>query len=226
MRDPSHDDAWLHFGFSLGVNTMDFNIKQTQMAIDSGIYTEVTTLRPGFHVHALSNLRLARNFDLRFTPGIAFGGVRELNYVTTSPSIDSRDNPVKIESNFLEFPLLVKYKSKRFSNFRPYLISGANMRWDLAATKKTWGRSRKENNLVLLKPFDLYYEIGTGFDFYLEFNLKVAIELKYSVGITNVLRTSIHKKGETIVPDPRDAIYTNVIDKLYSRMFMVTLHFE
>ena len=226
LKDPSHDDSWLHFGFSLGVNTMDFNIKHSPVAVDSGIYTEVSTLRPGFHVHALSNLRLSRNFDLRFTPGIAFGGVREINYMTRNTSIDAEDNPVKIESNFLEFPLLLKYKSKRYSNFRPYLISGANMRVDLAATKKTWGRSRKENNLVLVNPFDLYYEIGTGFDFYLDYKLKVAIELKYSVGVTNVLRTSINKKGDTIVPDPQDAIYTNVIDKLFSRMFLVTLHFE
>jgi len=226
LRDPTHDDAWLHFGFSLGVNTMDFNIRQSGMAVDSGIYTEVSHLRPGFHVHALSNLRLAKNFDLRFTPGIAFGGVREIRYVTSNTSIDQEDNPVKIESNFLEFPLLVKYKSKRLNNFRPYLISGANLRIDLAATKKTWGRSRKENNLVLVKPFDIYYEIGTGFDFYLDFKLKVAIEFKYSVGVTNVLRTSINKNGQTIVPDPHDAVYTDAIDRLLSRMFMVTIHFE
>jgi hypothetical protein len=226
LRDPGHDDSWLHFGFSLGVNTMDFNIRQSKMAVDSGIYTEVSQLRPGFHVHALSNLRLARNFDLRFTPGIAFGGVREINYVTNSTLIDPDDNPVKIESNFLEFPLLVKYKSKRLNNFRPYLIGGTNLRVDLAATKKTWGRSRKENNLLLVKPFDLYYEIGTGFDFYLEFNLKVAIEFKYSVGVNNVLRTSIHKNGDTIIPDPQDAVYTDAIDRLFSRMFMITLHFE
>lgn len=226
LRDPAHDDSWLHFGFSLGVNTMDFNIKHSKMAVDSGIYTEVSLLKPGFHVHALSNLRLAKNFDLRFTPGIAFGGIREINFISQNPSIDPADNPVKIESNFLEFPLLVKYKSKRFSNFRPYIIGGANMRVDLAATKKTWGRSRKENNLILIKPFDLYYEIGTGFDFYLEYKLKIALEFKYSVGVTNVLRTSIHKNGETIVPDPRDAIYTNSIDRLLSRMFMITLHFE
>lgn len=228
-RDPTHDDAWLHFGFSIGVNTMDFNIKSSQMAVDSGIYTEVSNLRPGFHVHALSNLRLANNFDLRFTPGIAFGGVREINYVLSDPNsalIDPADNPVKVESNFLEFPLLVKYKSNRLNNFRPYLIGGANMRLDLAATKKTWGRSRKENNLVLLKPFDLYYEIGTGFDFYLENKLKIAIELKYSVGVTNLLRTSIHKHGDTIVPDPQDAVFTDSIDRLFSRMFMITLHFE
>lgn len=218
LRDPTHDDAWLHFGFSLGINTMDFNIRNSQIAVDSGIYTEVSMLRPGFHVHALSNLRLARNFDLRFTPGIAFGGVREINYVTTNSSIDPDDNPVKIESNFLEFPLLVKYKSKRLNNFRPYLIGGTNLRIDLAATKKTWGRSRKENNLVLVRPLDLYYEIGTGFDFYLEYRLKVAIEFKYSVGVTNVLKSN--------VPEGPDAIYTEAIDRLMSRMFMVTIHFE
>jgi hypothetical protein len=220
-NDPTHDDAWLHFGFSLGINTMDFNIKSSQMAVDSGIYTEISLLKPGFHVHALSNLRLADNFDLRFTPGISFGGVREINYVlsdTSNKVINIADIPVKVESNFLEFPLLVKYKSKRLNNFRPYLIGGANMRVDLAATKKTWGRSKKENNLVLLKPFDLYYEIGTGFDFYLQHKLKMAIEFKYSVGLTNVLRTN--------VPDGRDAVYTKVFDRLNSRMFLITLHFE
>jgi hypothetical protein len=229
QRDPTHDDSWLHFGFSLGVNTMDFNIKSSQMAVDSGIYTEVSTLRPGFHVHALSNLRLANNFDLRFTPGIAFGGVREINYVLSGPnstSIKPDDIPIKVESNFLEFPVLLKYKSKRLNNFRPFLIGGLNARVDLATLKKTWGRSRKEDNLVLLKPFDLYYEIGMGMDFYLEYDLKFAVEFKYSVGMTNVLRTSINKHGDTIVPDPEDAIFTNAIDQLFSRMFTITIHFE
>jgi hypothetical protein len=186
-------------------------------------------LRPGFHVHALSNLRISDNFDLRFTPGIAFGGVREINYQLSDPAsnrIDPADNPVKIESNFLEFPILIKYKSKRLNNFRPYLIGGINTRLDLAATKKTWGRSKKESNLVLLKPLDFYYEIGLGMDFYFEHDLKFAIEFKYSVGMTNVLRTSINKNGEVIVPDAEDAIFTDVIDKLNSRMFMITLHFE
>ncbi|MBN2481100.1 MAG: outer membrane beta-barrel protein, partial [Bacteroidales bacterium] len=143
-NDPNHDDKWLHFGFSVGMNTMDFKIQSSRMAMDSGIYTEVSKLRPGFHVHALSNLRIADNFDLRFTPGIAFGGEREVNYVPVppgEPKIDPADIPVVIESNFLEFPLLIKYKSRRLNNFRPFLIGGFNTRIDLAATKKTWGRS-------------------------------------------------------------------------------------
>jgi hypothetical protein len=198
------------------------------MAVDSGIYTEVSSLRPGFHVHALSNLRLTDYLDLRFTPGISFGGVREINYVLRNRQtqiIDPEDIPVKIESNFLEFPLLIKYKSERLNNFRPFLIGGINTRVDLAATKKTWGRSKKENNLVLVKPLDFYYELGVGMDFYLQY-FKFAVEFKYSVGLTNVLRTSIKKRGETIVPPPEDAIFTDAIDRLYSRMFMVTFHFE
>jgi hypothetical protein len=211
----------------MGGNTMDFNIQNTQMAVDSGIYTEVSLLRPGFHVHALSNFRLTKWLDFRFTPGIAFGGVREINFTSTreNPTFDPADNPVKIESNFLEFPLLLKYKSQRLNNFRPFIIGGFNTRLDLAATKKTWGRSKKENNLILIKPLDFYYEIGVGTDFYLK-EFKFAVELKYSVGLRNVLRTSINKHGEVIVPDPEDAIYTNVIESLYSRMFMITLHFE
>lgn len=226
--EPNHDDKWLHFGFSVGMNTMDFNIRSSQMAVDSGIYTEVSNLRPGFHVHALSNLRLNDFLDLRFTPGIAFGGVREINYILSDPQstlISPDDVPVRVESNFIELPLLLKYKSLRLNNFRPFVIGGFNTRIDLAATKKTWGRSRKENNLILVKPLDFYYEIGAGMDFYLQY-FKFGIEFKYSVGLRNVLQTSVKKHGEIIVPDPEDAIFTESIDRLFSRMFMITLHFE
>lgn len=227
-NEPYHDDKWLHFGFSVGMNTMDFNIRSSAMAVDSGIYTEVSTLRPGFHVHALSNLRLNDFMDLRFTPGIAFGGIREINYIVSNPQsalINPSDVPVRVESNFIELPLLLKYKSVRLNNFRPFVIGGFNTRIDLAATKKTWGRSSKENNLVLVKPLDFYYEIGAGMDFYLQY-FKFGIEFKYSVGLRNVLQTSITKHGEVILPDPEDAVFTDSIDKLHSRMFMITLHFE
>jgi hypothetical protein len=230
-NDPTHDDKPLHFGFSLGINTMDFHLHSSQTGVDSAIVADVEHLQPGFHVHAISNLRLADNFDLRFTPGISFGGERQIGYRefrNTNLLIDSADLPVVVESNFLEFPLILKYKSKRMNNFRPYLIGAFNTRVDLAATKKTWGRSKKENNLVLLDPLDFYYEVGFGMDFYLQY-FKLGVELKYSIGLTNVLKTRIRKKDEPggyIYPPPEDAIYTDVIDKLNSRMFMISFHFE
>jgi len=227
-NDPTHDDKLLHFGFSVGMNTMDFNVRNSQLAFDSGIYTEVSVLRPGFHVHAISNLRISEYFDFRFTPGIAFGGQREVNYLLigeNNNAISQEDIPVIIESNFIEFPLLIKYKSVRLNNFRPFLIGGFNTRIDLSTTKKTWGRSSKEDNLLLLKPIDFYYEIGAGMDFYLAY-FKLGLEFKYSVGLTDVLRRRIDRKGEIIIPSEEDAIFTNVIDRLMSRMFLITLHFE
>ena len=231
-NDPSHDDRPIHFGFSLGLNTMDFNVRQSKVAVDTHVVVDVARLQPGFQVHAISNLRLGKYFDLRVLPGISFGGERQISYLNldvNNPVIRDEDNPVRIESNFLEMPVLIKYKSVRVNNFRPFLIGGGNLRFDLAATKKSWGRSSKNNNLVLLNVFDYYYELGFGFDFYLEY-FKFAIEFKYSVGLTNVLKKSIKKKsgGDSyyVYPPEADAIYTNAIDRLNSRLFMISFHFE
>lgn len=232
QNDPTHDDKPLHFGFSLGFNAMDFNIFPSEIAGNYVIVSDVAKLQPGFHVHALSNLRLGEYFDLRFLPGISFGGERHIEYIdktvtnqVNSQRIDPDDIPVKIESNFLEFPLLIKYKSKRLNNFRPYLISGINTRVDLAGAKLDWGKKEedpKKKNIVLLKLLDGYYELGVGTDFYLQY-FKFGVELKYSWGFRNVLKTE-NRKGERPYPDI--AIYTDVIEKLKSRMFLITFHFE
>jgi len=232
QNDPTHDDKPLHFGFSLGFNAMDFNIKHSQDALNYSVVAEVVKLQPGFHVHALSNLRLGEYFDLRFLPGISFGGERHIEYrdllvqdQADSKTIDPDDVPVKIESNFLEFPLLLKYKSVRLNNFRPYLIGGINTRVDLAGARLDWGKKEedpKKKNIVLLKLLDGYYEIGFGMDFYLQY-FKFAIELKSSWGVRNILKTE-NKKGERPYPDIE--IYTNVIDKMYSRMVLISFHFE
>lgn len=227
-NDPTHDDNPIHFGFSIGLNTMDFNIKQSREAYNLKVLPDVVSLRPGFQVHAISNVRLGKYFDFRILPGISFGGEREIAYynVNNGTTISNMDSLVRIESNFLELPFLIKYKGSRINNFRPYLIGGANLRLDLASTKKTWGTSKKGTSLVLLNVFDAYYEIGFGTDFYLE-NFKFAIELKYSVGMTDVLRRTLKSKGDGPVNPPEEyAVYTNVIDKLNSRMFMVSFHFE
>jgi hypothetical protein len=232
QNDPIHDDKPLHFGFSLGFNTMDFKISLSETARSYSIVADVAALQPGFHVHALSNLRLGEYFDLRFLPGISFGGERHIEYVDRSVSnqedsqtIDIEDIPVKIESNFLEFPLLIKYKSVRLNNFRPFLIGGINTRVDLAGAKLDWGRKKedpKKKNIVLLNLLDGYYEIGVGMDFYLRY-FKFAVELKSSWGIRNIIKTE-NKKGER--PYPAIAIYTDVIDKMYSRMVLISFHFE
>lgn len=232
-NEPNHDDRPVHFGFSLGLNTMDFRIRQSSDTSASGydpnVIADVAMLQPGFHVHAISNFRLGKYFDFRLLPGISFGGERKITYVDLDSETPKVYPPVSIESNFIELPLLIKYKSTRINNFRPYIIGGTNVKFDLAATKKIWGMEGKNNNPVILNVFDYYFELGVGFDFYLEY-FKFSTEIKYSMGMVNMMKKSVKTKdGTETINDPAHsqyAVYSNVIDKMNSRMFMISFHFE
>ena len=211
---PNHDDKLLHFGFTVGLNTMDFKIEQaTFKATDSiRLYADLYRLQPGFHVSMVSNLRLHEYLDLRFLPGIAFGQ-REIYYIDESLE-QVEYSRQRINSSYVEFPLLLKYKAKRVNNFRPYLISGGNIRLDLAAKKDY---NEEKNIYVRLKPIDYYYEIGVGFDSYLMY-FKLSTELKYSIGMRDVLL-----KDDKIARFPE---YENALDQLFSRLIMLSFHFE
>lgn len=213
QNDPKYDYKWIHFGFTVGLNTMDFGIRRpdlTDTVPYKLLYTDVSRISPGFQVSIVSDLRLADYFSLRFLPGITFGQ-RALYFYNAKDSLFIRK--MELESNFLDFPLLVKYKSKRVNNYAPYIVAGGNIRYDLAARKDY----EKESNIyVRLKPFDVYFEIGFGIDMYLQY-FKFSPELKLSTGIRNVL---VSKPAEGY---PQ---YVRSIDRLNSYLVMLCFHFE
>jgi len=201
----------IHFGFTVGFNTMDFKLTPSMSpytADSSVLIPEINDLVPGFHVGIVTNLRLNDHWDFRFLPGIALGQRKILFY---------DDNKVvsemKIESTFIDLPFTFKYKAVRNGNTRPYLIGGVNVRNDMARNKEF---NEDEGIYIKLKPFDIYYEIGVGLDFYLAY-FKFSTEIKYSVGTRNVVSS---------IPSEDFPEYANAIDQLNSRMFMVSLHFE
>ena len=64
-----YDDKLLHFGFSLGFNTMDLNITPSQAFLDStSLYPEVSILNPGINIQIVTDLRPAKYLDIRFLP--------------------------------------------------------------------------------------------------------------------------------------------------------------
>ncbi|MCX6253978.1 MAG: PorT family protein, partial [Bacteroidia bacterium] len=69
-----YDEKLLHFGFSLGFNTMDFDITPSQTFLDStSLYPEVSKLNPGINIQIVTDLRPANYLDIRFLPGVSFG---------------------------------------------------------------------------------------------------------------------------------------------------------
>ena len=224
------DDKRLHFGFTLALNTLDFNIDHYPtigknpkfdplkleeidgVTIDENkeIRADISTLTPGFTVGIVTNLRLTEYLDLRFLPGMSFG---ERKLVYNIPVNDNNDPGNKefysIKSTFLDFPLLIKYKAKRMNNQRPYLIGGVAYRIDISKTG--------QEDLVRLKPFSSSVEAGMGWDTYLQF-FRLSTELKFSFGLSNVLDVG--------PKDTQPQVYSNAFSRLSSNMVILSFHFE
>jgi hypothetical protein len=212
QNDPGYDYKWIHFGFMVGLNTMDFGFQRPVPIRDSIYFADVSKPNPGFQVSIVSDLRLGDRFSLRFLPGITFGS-RSFYFYEVRDSATSLNSRQTVESNYLDFPLLLKYKSHRVNNYRPYLIGGISMRYDMAARKDY----DDDGPWVRLAPMDFYLEAGFGIDFFLQY-FKFAPELKVSVGFRDVL-----------VHDPAGGAnykYANSINRLNSYVIMLCFYFE
>ena len=205
-----YDDKLLHFGFSLGFNTMDFNItpSQTYLAIDS-LYPEVSRLNPGINIQIVMDFHPVNHFDIRFLPGVSFGQ-RNVRYYKNGVLVNQQQ---RLESSFIEAPVLLKYKGDRLNNVRPYLVTGLNFRYDLAGKREF---DEDKPIYIRLKRPDLYYELGAGLDFYLTW-FKLSIELKMSNGLFNIIADE---------PASGHEQFRNSIAKMKSQMWIVAFHFE
>ena len=206
-----YDDKLLHFGFSLGFNAMDFDITPSQQyyKVDS-LYPEVSRLNPGINIQIVTDLRPANHLDIRFLPGVSFGQ-RNIRYYKNKVLYNVQQ---RLESSFLEFPLLLKYKGNRLNNVRPYVITGLNYRYDLAAKKELIPTDSPV--YIRIKRPDLYYEMGAGLDFYLTY-FKLSVELKMSNGLRNVIVDDAPADYEQ---------YRNAIEKMKSQIWVLSFHFE
>lgn len=203
---PNYDRKAIHFGFLIGLNSMDFKISQNNISSDS-LFILQSQEQKGFNLGIVSNLRLGRNSDLRFLPTLSFVS-RRINYSIKTNDLVEQINK-EVESTFIEFPINLKFKSNRYNNGRAYLITGAKYSIDLASKKNI---EDDDNELIKLNKGDLMYEIGFGIDFYLQY-FKFSPEFKATFGLINML-----------IPD--DGVYNNSIEKLMTRGFTLTFTFE
>lgn len=219
LNDPDYDvNKPLNFGFSLGINIMDFDIKNSnKFETDNDgnsfqYFADITHVSPGLNVNAICDLRLTENLHLRFLPGYAFGQ-RNLDFYKVANDSTALETTMKMESSFIDLPLGFKYVSQRSNNVRPYLYFGGNYRIDLAAYKRL---KIDKGVLIRLEKSDFYYEIGFGIDFFLTY-FKFSTEIKWSAGINNALSKDYAEGAEN---------YKNAIDMMRSKMIVIAFHFE
>lgn len=216
MTNPYTDEKLVRFGFSLSVNFMALNVHDSNLPINGETYhARVSGLTPGFSVGFVSDLRLCKYLNLRFTPALNFSS-RTISYKTESgnPVHGTADNGSKISmlSMPIDIPLYLKWSSQREANYRPYVIAGGGVAYNV---------SRDRNKPVLLKPFDYFVSVGFGCDFYLSW-FKLCPELRYQIGFANLL-TPADERPEVV---QQDKFYTNALSRLSNQMLTLTFNFE
>jgi hypothetical protein len=204
-----YDFQKIHFGFTLGINELSFNLQKNSNTITNDtLKTIYTKSQKGFNLGIVSNLRLGKYTDLRFVPALIFGE-RQLEYGFLNNSNSNNEKLKKIESTLLEFPVYLKYKSERYNNFRAYIMSGIKYSMDIASQDEIDDEGQE---IVKLKKNDLMGEIGFGLDFYLEY-FKFSPQIKISHGLINLLAKD-------------QSVYTQSINGLRTNGWMLSFTFE
>ena len=206
---PKYDKQPIHFGFVLGVNSSGFRVKY---APDFHVRDSVYTIEPesvaGLNLGIISNLRIGNHFDLRFIPALSFAQ-RNLQYQFLYTPGNGEADLKKVESTYLEFPLLLKFKSERINNYRIYVLGGFKYSIDMVSQAKV---QDVDKELIKLQRNDFGYEIGFGFDFYMAY-FKFSPEIKMYHGIPNLL-----------VQD--GSRFASPLSGLYSKVFVLSFTFE
>ncbi len=195
-----------YFGITLGFNKSNYRIFYAdEFILNDSIRTAKSITGPGFNLGIVTNLKVGDYFDFRLLPTLSFAE-RNLSYSNVKGENESGR---KIESVFVEIPFHVRLKSAPYRDMRVFLIAGAKYSFDVASDSK----ARQADTLVKISPTDFSIEYGAGIQFFLPFFI-LSPEFKISQGISNILLRN---------PDLEES---NVMDKVLSRTFTISIHFE
>ncbi len=206
-----HDHKPYYFGISLGLNKSRFHTSlHTNFLEQDTILTAESLQSLGFNLGLSATIRLSPRFELRANPQLFFLD-RPIQYNLKYP--DKLDNAYtvqkRVESVMVNAPLQLRFLSDRIGNFRVYMMGGGKLDYDLSSN----AQSRNADDMVKIRKYDFGVEGGIGFKFYYP-SFILAPEIKFSNGFRNM-----HGR------DPR-LNYSNVIDRINSRMIVFTLNLE
>lgn len=196
-----------YFGLTLGYRNTNYQLRKSdKFILDDSIAVAESISGNGFAVNAIVNMKIGEYFDFRILPTIAFSD-RRFDFTLT----DNKKHVDRIESVFVELPLVVRYKSAPYKDKKVFLTTGVNYSYDVQSNARV--RADRFNNIMRLSPHDFSLEFGAGMQFFFPYFI-FSPEIKYSHGLENILIYN------------NDLARNRVLEKVYSRTFTISLHFE
>ena len=208
---PDHDSKPFYLGIGFMYEQSHFQVSAHPKFLQSDSVLYVNPLNTGgFGVSGMFTFHVMDHLEFRLAfPEFIFASNTLAYHVNYPPAGETALATKQIQSLLLGFPAHVKFLSDRINNFRVYMLGGINYQYDLASNSS----ARKAQDLVKLSPSDFSMEGGIGFQFYFPVFI-LSPELKISEGIKN-----LHDRDPNLQ-------YSNVIDKLKTRMIVFSLIFE
>ena len=206
---PYVDQRKWHYGFLAGIHLQDYKLVNTGYVTEDGQswFADVPEYSPGFTVGVLSELLFKPVPLFAFCADVDFGDKK----VVFREQESGEEYAQSMKSAYLSVPVDLKFAAERFNNYRPYLMAGIAPTYDFSV---------KKQGALLVKPFDCYVEVGLGCDFYLPY-FKLIPELKFCFGLSNLI-----KKERKDLTDQSLLKFTQSVDKITSRMIVLTFYFE
>lgn len=201
-----------HFGFLLGYNSSAYHsmLKGDYFSYDS-LLSVTPASQPGFILAPLAVFHINKNWKIRLIPiQLSFEDrVLQFRYFESDSTVKSLES--RVQSTYLQFPLAIKWRTDRLNNFAAYIIGGGQYGIDLQSNDRVLN-SNTPADIIKSNRHAWDLQIGGGFDFFLKY-FKFGIELKYSLGMKNML-----------IQD--NSYYSSPLQELRNRSWVFSLTFE
>ena len=212
QNNPFVDEKLFHWGFFLGFDMLSYNIEEAPMENANGYVARVMGVGPGFQVGFITDLRLHRYLNLRFTPALHFGD-RKVTYINPLAGDTLTPNILTIP---LSLPVYLKWSAPRIANFRPYVLVGGGVEFECYRDKE------KE---ILHKPFDAFVSAGFGCDLYFRW-FKLSPEIKYQIGFLDAHVPISEAEKHNWEIGANNYFYTNAINRMTHQKLSIVFNFE
>jgi hypothetical protein len=209
---PSFDKPTFHYGFYLGLNSNGYKVAykpSTFNGLEIDPEIEVSS-SAGFNVGLIADLRLHKNVNLRFEPGL-MSNTKTLRFKHISGAADNITTR-EVGATYLHLPIILKLSTNRLNNIRPYVLGGLSYDYNFSSNENNpddnfSGEFRTTSSNIM-------YELGIGVDIYLSY-------FKFSPSIRGV-----YAVNNEVVYDNKSSQWTNPIDYLGTRGVFLHFSFE
>ena len=207
---PYADLRNFHYGFYLGLHQQSLQLPGNgYVDPETGSQWIVSNDRydPGFTVGLVGEWRLSSAWAFRLLPTMHFA----TKHLVFRDQVSGQKQYQDVKSTYISLPMNIKLPPPRINNYRPYFIAGINPMYDLTV---------KDQENILLKPFNMFLEFGFGCDRYLPF-FKFIPEIKFCFGLADIL-----DKDRSSLRDKSKEVFTRSVTKGKTNMIVLSFYFE